>query len=263
MSNIQDFQNDESSDFNSTAFLASTTPGQIVGSLGATVPQPASPGRWDKLTIINQALINTANNTVAIVDDGSDEWRAASSLFDQWLDTMLYRRDWKFATQISSLLARLGDSPFPGYGDVFAKPVDCLYLVNVWRQDLAALVLPALFGAPSEEYNTEPPPLDYAIIGAQIHTTAELGAICQYVPYSSPQMPWSTGFVAALRLKIEAGLYRSLNEDFSEANRADKEGEAAMTEAAARDDGEEPRRVAFRSRLTERRRTRRYGAGYY
>lgn len=297
-----DFNPDESADFGAAASTAATLPTSGAAPLG-TVPLSA---QWTKIGIINEALINTANNTVSLPGDlNTDEWRVASPIYDQWLAITVYRRTWKFATRIIGL-DRVGDSPFPGYADVFAKPVDCLYLENCWRGDLAALIQPALFGTPSEQYDTMAPPLDYAVIGDQVHTTAQqqdltpgpagdfstdLGTdfsgdprgpiglagdfnddfsndfsnaaliYCQYIPFPTQGQPFSVGFIAALRLKVEAGLFRGLNEDFSEANRADKQAEEALMEAAARNDSEEPRKVAFRSRLIERRRVPRYGWG--
>src|ERR1700744_1087503 len=90
----------------------------------------------DKLTIINQALVNTGNNQVDVPDDGSDEWEVAASAYDQWVPLLLYRRDWKFATRIIEL-TRIGESFYPGFRDVFDKPQDCMFLDNVYRTDLA------------------------------------------------------------------------------------------------------------------------------
>lgn len=226
----------------------------------AAASLPAT-GRWDKLSIINEALTNTSNDSVTVPDDGSDEWKVASSAYEQWLLILMADRNWKSVSRISTPLGRVGRSDFPGYCDVFAKPADCMHLMNVWRLDLARLVFPSsFFGTPSELYNTQPPALDYQIIGDQIHTVAQCGAVCQYVPFPNTSQPWSTLFVAALRLTIEAACYRSLNEDYAEGNRAEKAAAAMLDRAAAREDSEEPRKVAFNSTMARRRRTPRYGS---
>lgn len=210
----------------------------------------------DRLTIINQALINTGNNPVNVGDDTSDEWKVASSAFDQWSRTLLYRRNWNFAKREGVKLLRIGDSTYPGYADIFAKPADCLFLENVYRSDLAALAYPSPIYGVGE---TRTPPLDYKIFEDRIHCTAPQGVMAIYTPFPVGSQPWSTGFVDALRLKIESTIYRGLNEDASLSGAADREAEAILGEAVARSNSEEPRRVGFRSTALEARRRRHTG----
>ncbi|SDQ99859.1 hypothetical protein SAMN05519103_00355 [Rhizobiales bacterium GAS113] len=234
----------------------STTPG-----ISIVAEQQSSPQRFtivsDKLTIINQALTNTSNNTVSVPDDGSDEWRVASSAYEEWVPVLLYRHDWKFGTRFQTL-SRVGNSQYPGFSDVYEKPGDCLYLQNVYRADLAAMVLPALaYGMPDDD--TRPPDLEYRLVQDQIHCVGPLGVIAIYTPFPVGSQPWSVGFVASLRKFIEAGCLRGLNEDFAEATARMKEAEQAFELATSRSDGEEPRRVMFRSSILERRRRRQSG----
>ena len=269
--------------------------------------QAVAPGRYDKLKICNEALINTANRPSVSGDDGTDEWTVASSAFDQWLDIRMTERTWGWATMVSEPLARIGDSSYPGYADAFQKPPSCLFIANVWRSELAALVQPAWLGTPSREYDNLPPALDYKIIGDAIHTTAtnsiggdsgpaqttgdflaptaadpneflsdfagggtvpdtaipggETSIIALYVPFPGAGQPWSTLFVASLRLAVEAQILFSCNEDAQAAQLRWKLSEDYLERAIAREDQQQPRKVAFRSHLIERRRGRYYGGG--
>jgi len=212
----------------------------------------------DKLTVINQALINTGNTPVSVVDDNSDEWRVSSSAFDQWARDLLYRRNWNFAERLAALI-QVSNPPIigPGFTTVYAKPADCLFLINAWRTDLASLVQPNYDYSIVAE-NALPPRMDYDIIADQIHCNAPNGATALYIPFPSGAQPWSAGFVAALRLKVEAVIYRALNEDVSASLQYDKMAEAALEEADFRQSSEEPRKVGFRSSALEAR-TRRRG----
>ena len=211
----------------------------------------------DKLRIINQALINTGNTPVNIGDDTSDEWVTASSAFDQWVEILLYRRNWNFATRLATL-TRLGDSSWPVFNDVFARPADCMFLIDCYRPDIAALIkIPPSYW--DWVRDSRAPELTYKLIGGQIHTNAIGGLVGIYIPFPVGSQDWSIGFEAVLRLKIEATLYRALNEDMTASAQAEKMSELALAEAAARSDQEEPRRVAFRSHLQEARRFRRGG----
>jgi hypothetical protein len=94
-----------------------------------------------------------------------------------------------------------------------------------------------------------------------IHCVGPMGVVAIYIPFPVGAQPWSIGFVATLRLKIEAACLRGLNEDFPEAEARDKKAEDALKLARSRSDGEEPRRVMFRSSILERRRRR--STGYW
>lgn len=214
----------------------------------------------DKLAIINNALIATGNNPCATVDDGSPEWTVASMAFERWLPVLLRRRNWPFADTFADL-TRVGASRFPGFSDVYAKPPNCLFLRNVFRTDLAALVIPSL-GYVMPEQDTRPPPLEYRIVTDQVHCSAPAGATAIYVPFPAGAQPWTSGFVETLTLSIEAMIYRGLNEDNAEATRCEQRAEAAMQEEAARAENEEPRRMAYRPSVLERRRRRTVGGGY-
>lgn len=214
----------------------------------------------DKLTLINQALANTGNNLVTTPDDNSDEWRVGSSSFDQWVQTLLYNGEWKFATKIATTTSRIGNSPFPGFSDVYDMPMDCLYLHNACRAEEAASVIPALgYGKPDQD--TRFPDFEYRIVNDQIHAVAQQGLLLLYTPFPQGAQPWSVGFIDALRLYVEAGCLRGLNEDFAEANQREARATKAAEMALSRDQARESTRVLFRSSVLERRQSRGWGWG--
>jgi hypothetical protein len=240
-----------------TVLVTEETAGEGPVGLSLETGQRRSIDVSDKLTIINRALTATGNTPISADDETSDEWTAASSGFDRIVSELLWRRNWQFATRLQRL-NRVGDSTWPGYQDVFAKPQDCLFFIDCYRPDIAALVT-----APQSYWgfrdSNRAPDFDYKIIGDRIHCVAPEGAVALYTPFPVGAQPWSVGFTEVLTRKLEAFLLRALNEDYGEANNRLVEAEKALAEAAARNDQEEPRKTMFRSRLREARRFRRGG----
>jgi hypothetical protein len=105
-----------------------------------------------------------------------------------------------------------------------------------------------------------PPELDYRIIRDQIHCVAPNGVTALYV--ADPGLTgvaWPPGFVETLTREIESLLYQGLNEDAQSAQLTKRLAAAEIGEARAKVDSEQPRRVAFRSRVLEARRYPRGG----
>ena len=218
----------------------------------------------DKLTIINQALVNTGNNPVNVIGDGSSEWIVANSAFEQWVPLLYYRRNWNFSTAFAELNYLIEKPPnmYPGMDSAFAKPADCLFLQNVWRKDEIERYDNSLPYGTRPAEGMYPPKLPIKILNDVIYTRAPHGAICQYTPFPQGNDSWSLGFVAALRLKIEATIYRGLNEDMQAASAVEKYAEEILQEAVSRDAQEQPGKTMFRSPLWETRWRRRIG-GYW
>jgi hypothetical protein len=239
--------------------ILSIEPPPAGGSIGISTEhgQKRAVDFSDKLKVINEAAINTGNEPANVSDDTSDTWRVGSSAFEQWVPVLLHRRNWNFATRIAPL-TRVRDASFPGFVDAFAKPADCLFLQQVYRPDIAAQIAPNFTGGRTNRH-IAPPGLDYKIVDDMINCTAPNGASCLYTPFPVGAQPWSVGFLAALRYKIEAIIYRALNEDMAASYQADRFAEAALQEAAARADMEEPRGAMMRSSAVEARRLRRGG----
>lgn len=208
---------------------------------------------FDKIGIMNDALIATGNEPVT-VEDGSPQWIAASTAYERALPLVLSKHNWPFGTTTIAL-GRLGASAYPGFLDIYAKPVDCLHLENVWRTDL-------VFPGQVFDEETYPPALNYKVIGDQIHCTAPLGATALYLVNPGSATNWSPGFAEALRREIESLLYQGLNDEADEAKITKALARAELAEARAKVDSESPSRVAFRSSMLERRRTRLNGWGW-
>jgi len=217
----------------------------------------------DKLTLINNALIATGNEPVT-TDDGSDQWIAASTAYDRMLLQVLYKHNWTFQTATIQL-TRLGASTYPGYADIFQKPADCLHLENVWRTDLALMVQP-LSGFRADGGAAMPPPLDYKIIGDQIHCYAPNGVTALYLidptQHAGVILDVTPGIHETLTREVESLLYQGLNEDDKAAITTKKLAAEEISEARSKADSEMPRRVPFRSGFLEKRRVRRVGGWF-
>ena len=217
---------------------------------------------YDKLTIVNNALICSGNEPVT-GDDGSPQWTVASTAYDRALPLVMEKGGWTFQSGTANLV-RVGASAYPGYTDIYAKPVDCLHIENVWRTDLAAYVFPRS-GFDESGQGAMPPKLDYKIIGNQIHAYAPNGLTCLYIQIPEPygqSGTWPPGFAEAVTRQVEVYLLAGLNEDLDAAKLAQTLLNTEIQEARYRSDAEGPRRVGYRSRFMERRRTPKTGLGW-
>src|SRR6516162_8290195 len=84
-----------------------------------------------KIDIINRALGRTGDNTVAVANDGSDEWNSASPAYDDALAYMIESHSWGFAM----LTIVLQPSPTPpqdtDFDTAYPLPPDCVHVVWV------------------------------------------------------------------------------------------------------------------------------------
>ena len=231
-----------------------------------------------KLSIIQNALLLTGNN-IPNTDDGSVKWEVASSSYDRRLPEIMAGHDWKFLTKLSSQdangnyisLTRVGNSNYPGFQDIYAKPADCLQLIYVFNIEQAVLIVPTTSFDTTRD-GIRLPAFDWLIIGDQIHCTANSGVGCKYVGFPSPTaqasgsaslggsgaagggIPWSVLFVEALTQFVEADCIEGINEDWDRASSKRKQAEMSLQRARSRNDNEEPRRVMIRSGMKEARR---------
>jgi hypothetical protein len=211
---------------------------------------------YDKIGLINDALVQTGN-TPCSEGDGTPEWIAGNSAYERALPAVLYSHDWTFQTRVAALV-RSGDSTYPGYGDVFDKPADCLHLMGVWRtEDGQSIVKTGYFRVGGEGVRL--PQIDYDVIGDKIHTVAPNGASAKFVLRPNPLVvgDWPPGFIETLLRRMESYLAQGLGEDLESALALGKISELELAKARARVDQERPRRVAVRSRMLESRYLRR------
>lgn len=215
----------------------------------------------DKLTIINNALLATGNQPVAVIADGSEEWIAASNFYDRSLPKIIVSHDWKFLLTIAEM-ERVGTSVYPGFQDVYALPPDCLLLRHAYDDRLAALIQPIDTWSMSET-GINLPPMDYRVLAGQIHCIAPLGASCLYVQNPPAGTVGTVGFSEALTTEVENLLLRGYNEDVDSAMKHQALVKESLTIAREQDSSPEPRRILFRSRMLERRRRRGNVWGYW
>ena len=206
----------------------------------------------NKFSVVNDALSNTSNNLASVADQtlpaydendpentASYEWDRASRTYDRELPILLERHPWPFAKATEALTqAAEADNPSNRYEYAYNWPTGALWLQKV--------EIPG--GAP----------LDYEIIGRFIcidydgeDADAPVASFIERPPASSV----SNLFWECLRGKVEVGILRSINEDFSEATRRDSLVEQMMLPLVrTRTDQQTPARRAFRSTMLERRR---------
>lgn len=193
----------------------------------------------DKLGIINTELAQTGDATVAVENDGSEEWDVCSPAFDTAVDLTIERHNWNFGTKIATL-QRVGDSADDMYTDAYAIPAGALSVV--WVR-LASGVIDQ--------------PVDYKIINNQIVLTASnLTPKVKYVLDPGSQN-WPPIFAAVIRLLVRAAIYRGLHEDAEQADKEELKAERMLSEARTRVDQNAPKRALFNSRAVMSRRVRR------
>lgn len=208
----------------------------------------------DPYTVINTALIQTGNQPTTATFDGTDEWLAGFNAYQLWLPYCIEARDWNFQTAIVAL-TRIGASDYPRFSDAYAFPPQCAHLQTVWRTDLAAQQ-PAYLGWGMLRDGIVQPQIEYRIIGNEIHTSAPQGLTAKYLTAPSGADRYTATFNVALITFVASSLFGSLNEDLGAQEKTLKMAEEMLEEAASRSDQQENRRVAFRSRMIERRRAR-------
>jgi hypothetical protein len=210
-----------------------------------------------RLTIINDALANTANNLVSAAqlatvpneasfgsaeDDADYIADRAARAYDRELRLLLARHPWNFALATENLeQADEDDNPSNRFGYAYDWPYDALWLQKV--EEPGGLAIP------------------YEIVGRFIcmdydgtEDTADAPvATFVQVPYDANDL--NDLFKEILRVKVEVGILRAVNEDYGEASRRDKEAEGMLLPMArTRTDQQTPPRRAFRSSILERRR---------
>lgn len=207
-----------------------------------------------KLSIINDALANTANGlidqdgldsldpTTPITDDNDALYieDRTSRAYDRELPLLLERHPWNFAKQVEALeQADDEDNPSNRYGYAYDWPYFALWLQKVEAPAGAAV--------------------PYEIIGRYIcmdyDGTDDDAPVATFVATPQPSAT-SNLFWECLRQKVEVAILRTINEDYSEAKRRDDNVEQMLLPMVrTRSDQQQPARRAFRSTIRERRRS--------
>jgi hypothetical protein len=208
-----------------------------------------------KLSICNDALAGTANGLIdqagldaldpdaPITDQNSAYFveDRVSRAYDRELPLLLERHPWNFARATEALEAAGADeNPSNRYGSVYYWPVLALWLETV--------------EAPGGT------PIPYEIIGRYIcmdyDTTGASDAPVATFIQMPPTSDVSNLFWEILRRKVEIGILRAINEDYTEAKRREDDVESTVIPLVrTRTDQQQPSRIRFVSTMRERRRS--------
>jgi hypothetical protein len=199
-----------------------------------------------KQSIINDALSNTANNLAseedfdAAEDEGSFEWERARRAYERELPLLLERHAWPFAKKVEALTIVDEDSnPSNRYAQAYNWPPSALWLQTIESPGGGAI----------------PYEIIGRMIGMDYDGTGTDAPIATFIAMP-PTNAISNLFWEVLRLKVEVGCLRSINEDYAEATRRDNAAELLLAgQARARVDQQSPPRRGFYSTMRERRRT--------
>lgn len=200
----------------------------------------------DKLTIINDALIDTGNNQVNL-NDGTEEYIAANNSFTRAVKYLTARHNWPFAKRNKLLIRAPSDqyesSLYPSNG--FVIPNDCLHFV-------------AAYYRPNETSGV--PLTDYEVIGEILYCNYTAGVFGEYI-FAPEDKNWHPLAAEILTRYVEVGCLRSLNEDMIEARNRELGIEELLLSIAPRIEQESPAKNMYKSKIAAARRTRRGGAG--
>lgn len=197
----------------------------------------------DRLSVMNDALVNTGNARIQAEFEDSDEWDVAKTAYDRFLPQLLEAHPWNFATSTQAL-TKLPDADNPSLrftadldGFAYAMPANCLWLEMVSRNGT---------------------PIEYEIVDDKIccgFDSAEVALYAKFVRTPATDKI-SNLFWESLRKLLESACLRGLNEENSEASRREQEGWQMLRVAATRSDQQQPRRYPRISRMLERRKGR-------
>lgn len=210
-----------------------------------------------RLTIINDALAATANNLVSAADlaavpneanfgsaDDDTTYIAdrAARAYDRELRLLITRHDWNFALATENLeQVDSDDNPSNRYGYGYDWPYFALWLKTVEAPGGLPIPFEIIGRVICTDYN-----------GTETTSDAPVATFLQ-VPETSDI---SDLFKEILRGKVEVGILRAINEDYTEAARRDREIEQHLLPMLrTRNDQQTPPRRGRRSFMLERRRS--------
>lgn len=192
----------------------------------------------DRLTVINDALLETGNEQINALNDGSVEWGAASKAFDRAIKKLIAANVWDFSKTAEALIAA-ETNPSKRFSYAFVRPPSAWLITAVlWK--------------------TMPLP-EYEVMGNRICANFQTDLNIEFVrePTDNEVPPW---FQEVLTKAVEVSVLRSLNEDFEEAMRRESALMKYIREMASLENRQEPPRTGFAGRMGLARRSRRGGA---
>jgi hypothetical protein len=217
-----------------------------------------------KLDVINTALAETGNNTVAAENDGSDEWNVASPAYDRAIAYAMESHSWGYATQTITLTPSSTPPQDTDFDTAYPIPADCIHIIwvkinlnepsvsNIPR--LALWKIAGTTAGPVIIVNSRggPPPPIAPVTPAQVtmYYISNTGFLCSS-NFGTPTL------ILALVSFVASGIYRGLHEDIGEADKMWLYAEQMLQRARTRYDQQKPKRQFFNSRIGATRRIRR------
>lgn len=180
----------------------------------------------DKLTVINNALVNTGNQRLNALYDGSDEWTVTDLGFTRALRFLTSRHNWTFAQTVVALTRVPDDQNLSRvYRDNgFAMP-SCLHMMEVYYDETVLQ--------------------DYEVLG-NVLSCAYADSIYAKIINQPTDASWHPMAEEVLTLMLESSCLRGLNEDFQEADKRWNAAENLLFETRPRVDQTNPARNLFK-----------------
>lgn len=204
-----------------------------------------------KLECINSALSQCGDNLVAVAEDGSEEWQAASPAYERGLAFVTEDHPWLWAVNVRTLQPAGNVPADVRYDTAYNLPPDLVHLIQVrvnnwpptggWDLENMQLVLNAQGGPPPPSPPVTPAPVT---IKGIFSTNSDL-------------VNGTPTVVLALQYYVMAGIYRGPHQDATEAGRMTAMADAILARAKARHDQQKPKRAMFRSAVRRARIVRR------
>lgn len=204
-----------------------------------------------KTEIINSALSQTGDNTVAVADDGSVEWDTASPAYERALGFVTEAHPWNWTTDMRVLQPSNIPPDDDLYDTAYPLPSDLVHLILVrmadrpcaWELFNDQLVVNAKGG---------PPPPTAPVTPAVVTIKGIFSGNSD--PANATPM-----VVTVLQMFVMSGIYRGMHKDMQEADTLWSAAMKMLEMAKSRHDMQSPKRAIFVSRMTASRRSRRPG----
>jgi hypothetical protein len=191
----------------------------------------------DKLTVINNALINTGNNALNVLNDGSEEWRVANQGFGRAINFLIGRHNWPFATTVEEMV-RLPDTDNKSqlFRDNCFRLPTFLHLIEVYHDGAVTT--------------------NYEVLGTVLSCPFDSEMFAKGVRMPAEAI-WHPMAEEVVTLHVESAVLRGLNEDFTAADRVESKAENLLFEARPRADQVNPARNMYKSPTRAARMSRR------
>jgi hypothetical protein len=218
---------------------------------------PAFEFPLDKISIINSALSQTGDNQIATLDDGSEEFKAASPAYERALAFVCEDHPWSWLTDFRELQPAANRPDDRTFQVAYNIPTDLVHLILVrhhhrrpciWDIQNNQIYVHSFHHLDNDGDQDDPP----TVPPAPPHPIQIKGI---FSTNSDPTFATPT-VVTVLQMFVMSGIYRGLRQDTTEADKLWSAAMQMLDRAKARHDMQKPKTAIFNSRYTAVRRTR-------